>query len=163
MKTPKTGFLMMRLVACWPCNPPHMSYLTLWDKISQNLAHLEASSHKIFKSHWIFRPSYNTFYEEINIHHTLLCLLQAFYIIIKGFWLFWGSFKVIFVKISQNFIKSHLKHCLISQISATQLMACMNPRIFGPRNAKTCLMRTSKVQINLRIRAVWSAPLLFTA
>ena len=27
------------------------------------------------------------------------------------------SFKVIFAKISQNFIKSHLKFCLISQIS----------------------------------------------
>ena len=26
----------------------YMPYLTLWDKISQNLAHLEASSHKIF-------------------------------------------------------------------------------------------------------------------
>ena len=34
------------------CHP----YLTLWDKISQNLAHLEANSHKIFKSHRIFRP-----------------------------------------------------------------------------------------------------------
>ena len=38
-----------------------------------------------------------------------------------GFWLFWGSFKVIFVKISQNFIKSHLKICLISQISVHSL------------------------------------------
>ena len=26
-----------------------MPYLTLWDKISQDLAHLEASSHKIFQ------------------------------------------------------------------------------------------------------------------
>ena len=32
-----------------------------------------------------------------------------------------------------------------------------------PRNEKTCIctMRTTKVQISLRIRAVWSAPLLF--
>ena len=48
----------------------YMPYFTLWDKISQNLAHLEANSHKIFISHRIFRPFYNTFYEEI--HHTLL-------------------------------------------------------------------------------------------
>ena len=27
----------------------YMLYLTLWDKISQNLAHLEANSHKIFQ------------------------------------------------------------------------------------------------------------------
>ena len=33
-----------------------------------------------FKSHRIFRPSYNTFYEEININHTLLFLSQASYI-----------------------------------------------------------------------------------
>ena len=32
-----------------------------------------------------------------------------------------------------------------------------------PRHEKTCIMpmRTTKVQISLRIRAVWSAPLLF--
>ena len=34
-----------------------------------------------------------------------------------------------------------------------------------PRQEKSCFsyMRTTKVQISLRIRAVWSAPLLFTA
>ena len=53
----------------------YMPYLTLWDKISQNLAKLEASSHNIIQSHRIFRPSYNTFNEEIN--HTLLFLSQA--------------------------------------------------------------------------------------
>ena len=52
----------------------------LWDKISQNLAQLEAISHKIFKSHRIFRPCYNILYGEININHTLLSLLQASYI-----------------------------------------------------------------------------------
>ena len=48
--------------------------------ISQNLAHLEANSNNIIKSHRIFRPSYNTFYEEININHSLLFLSQASYI-----------------------------------------------------------------------------------
>ena len=79
------------------------------------------NSHKIFKSHRFFRQSYNTFYEEINIHHTLLCLSETSYMYNKGFRLFWGSFKVIFVKISQNFIKSHLKICLISKISVHSL------------------------------------------
>ena len=64
---------------------PYMLYLTRWDKISQNVAHLEANSHKIFQISQNFRPSYNTFYEEINIHHTLLCLSQASDIKIKGF------------------------------------------------------------------------------
>ena len=34
-----------------------------------------------------------------------------------------------------------------------------------PRHEKTCYchMRTTKAQISLHIRAVWSAPLLFTA
>ena len=71
----------------------YMPYLTLWDKISQNLAHLEANSGKIFKSHRIFRPSYNTFYEEINIHHTLLCLSLTSYIILKAFDYFGGASK----------------------------------------------------------------------
>ena len=37
--------------------------------------------------------------------------------------------------------------------------------IIEPRHEKTCLchMRTTKAQISLRIRAVWSAPLLFAA
>ena len=38
----------------------------------------------------------------------------------KGFKIPLGSLKAIFVEVSQNFIKSHLKFCLISQ-----LMACM--------------------------------------
>ena len=60
----------------------YMPYLTL-----------EANSHKIFKSHRTFRPSYNTFYEEININHTLLCLSQTSYILIKAFDYFRGASK----------------------------------------------------------------------
>ena len=48
----------------------------------------------------------------------------------KGFWLFWGSLKVIFVKISQNVIKSHLKICLISQISVHSLSVMSAYRVF---------------------------------
>ena len=44
----------------------------------------------------------------------------------KDFWLLWGSFKVIFVKNSQNFIKSHLKISLMSQISVRSLWHVCN-------------------------------------
>ena len=70
----------------------YMPYLTLWDKISQNLALLKANSHKIFKSHRIFVPSKNTIYKEIIINPILLCLSQISYMKIKAFWLFlWSS------------------------------------------------------------------------
>ena len=52
---------------------PYMPYLTLWDKISQNLAILKGDSYKKFKSHRIFRLFYNGFYEEIDINHTHYC------------------------------------------------------------------------------------------
>ena len=57
-----------------------MLYLTLWDKISHNLAHLEAIPHNIFQISQNFQTIFNKFYEEININHTLLCLSQASYI-----------------------------------------------------------------------------------
>ena len=95
------------------CHPhAYMPYLTLRDEISENLAHLESIPVRFFKYNNIFRPSYNTFYEEI--HHTLLCLSQASQIKIKASDSC-GSIKVIFVKISPNFIKSHLKIYHISQ------------------------------------------------
>ena len=78
-----------------------MPYLTLWDKISQNLVHREGNSHKKFKSHRIFRPFYNRFYEEINMNNTLLWFSQASYMKIKSleFRLYWESSKVMFKKI----------------------------------------------------------------
>ena len=98
----------------------YMPYLTLWDKISQNLAHLEANFHKIIQS-----QNFQTILQHIlwrNKHKShLVVFITSFLHLNKGFWLLWGSFKVIFVKISQNFIKSHLKFCLISQISVHSL------------------------------------------
>ena len=64
---------------------PYKPYLTLWDKISQNFADLEGNSHKKFKSHRIFRPFYNKFYEEININDTLSWFSQASYMKKKDF------------------------------------------------------------------------------
>ena len=94
----------------------YMPYLTLWDKISQNLAHLEGNSHKKFWSHRIFRPFYNRFYEVININHTLLWSSQASHMKKEDLRLYCGKTKVMFKKISQIFVKSPLVFCLISQI-----------------------------------------------
>ena len=93
-----------------------MPYLTLWDKISQNLAFLEGNSHKKFKSHRIFRPFYNTFlWRNKHKSHTVV-VFTSFLNENKDFRLYWGNSKVMFKKISQNFVKSPLKFCLISQI-----------------------------------------------
>ena len=63
----------------------YMPYLSLWNKILQNLTNLEGNSHKKFKSHRIFRPFYNRFYEEIKIKHPRLRFLQASYMKKKDF------------------------------------------------------------------------------
>ena len=47
----------------------------------------------------------------------------------KGIKIHLGSLKAIFVKVSQNFIKSHLKFYLISQISAHSLWHVCIPMI----------------------------------
>ena len=53
----------------------------------------------------------------------------------KGNKIHLGSLKAIFVKVSQNFIKSHLKVCLISQISANSLWHVMKASlIFSTKN-----------------------------
>ena len=89
--------------------------------MSQNLAHLESDSHKKFQ----ISQNFQNILQHIlwrNQHKThFVVFITSFLHLNKGFWLFWGSSKVIFVKISQNFIESHLKICLISQISVHSL------------------------------------------
>ena len=81
----------------------YMPYLTMWDKISQNLAHLKANAHKIFKSHRIFMTLLQLILWR-NKHRSLfIVFVISFLHLNKGFWLLWRSSKVIFVKISQNF------------------------------------------------------------
>ena len=96
-------------------------YLTLWDKISQTFAHLKGNSHKIFQ----ISQNFQTILQHIlwrNKHKShFVVFVTSFLHLNKGFWLFWGSSKVIFIKISQNFINSPLKICLISQISVHSL------------------------------------------
>ena len=97
-----------------------------------HISHCEIKSHRIwpiwkpipirfFKSHRIFRPSYNTFYEEININHTLLYFSQASYIQMKAFDYFWkhiyiGNCSSIFHFISKPLlsidINSYERHLL---------------------------------------------------
>ena len=96
-------------------------YLTLWDKISQNLTHLEANSHQIFQILQNFQAILqHIFLRSKHKSHTVV-LITSFLHLNEGFCLIWGSSRLIFVKISQNFIKSDLKICLISQISVHSL------------------------------------------
>ena len=85
----------------------YMPYLTLWDKISQNLAHLEATSHKIFQ----ISQNFHTIFQHIlwwNKHKShFVVFITSFLHLNKGFWQFLGKL--------QNFI------CLISQISVHSL------------------------------------------
>ena len=67
--------------------------LTLWDKISQNLA----DKHK---AHFVV-------------------FITSFLHLNKSFWLFGGRFNVIFVKIWQNLIKSPLKYSLSHRFQLT--------------------------------------------
>ena len=98
----------------------YMPYLTLWDIISQNLAHLEANSHKIFQSHRMFRPSYNKFYEKINRNHTLLCLSQ-----VSRHLIILGELQSDFCINLTEFYQISLKNLPYLTDFSPQLMACM--------------------------------------
>ena len=110
----------------------YMPYLTLRCHIS----HCEIKSHRIWliwkpvpirfiRSHRIFRPSYNILWR--NKHKSpFVVFITSLLHINKGFWLLRRSFEVTFIKITLNFIKSHLKICLISQISVHSLWHVWN-------------------------------------
>ena len=109
-----------------------MPYLTLWDKIWQNFALRECTSHKKIQISQNFQIIYKRFYEEININHTQLWFSQASYMK-KDFRLYWGSSKVMFKKISQNFVNSPLKFCLISQILVHNLCMYVHVLLYLPK------------------------------
>ena len=96
-----------------------MPYLT------QNLAHLEASSHKIFQT----SQNFQTILQRIlwrNKHKShFLMFITNFLHLNKGFWLFWGSSKVIFVKNLTEFYQISLKTLPYLTDFSPQLMACM--------------------------------------
>ena len=107
----------------------YMPYLTLWDKISLNLAHLKVNSHKIFS----ISQNFQTILQHVlwrNKHKShFVVFIASLLHFNKGFWLFWG----IFIKISQNFIKS-LKNVPYLTDFSPQLMARLSiatPRVLG--------------------------------
>ena len=85
-----------------------MPYLTLLDKISQNLALLKGNSHKIFKISQIFRPSRNTFYKEISINH-ILVFITSFLTLRKRFLVTVGEFQGSFCENLTEFYQISLK------------------------------------------------------
>ena len=99
----------------------YMSHLTLWDIISQNLAHLEASSHKVFQISQNFQTTLQHILWRNKYKSHFVVFITSFLYLDKGIWLFWGCSKAIFVKLSQNFIKSPLTIWLISHISVHSL------------------------------------------
>ena len=68
-----------------------MPYLTLWEKILQNLAHLEANSHKIFQIPENCQTILQHILWRININPHFVTLVLYLYLLNKGFWLFWGA------------------------------------------------------------------------
>ena len=85
------------------------AYLTLWVKILQNFGPSRSQFPYNSSNLRLFRPSYNTFYEDMNICHTL-CVYHKLLTVNKAVWLFWGALKCFFfffffVKLSQTCIK----------------------------------------------------------
>ena len=78
----------------------YMPYLTLWDKISPNLAHLEANSHKIFQ----ISQNFQTILQHIlwrNKHKSHFMFITSFIHKNKGFWLFWEKFSDFYKKLTE--------------------------------------------------------------
>ena len=73
---------------------------------------------RFFKSHRIFRLSYNKFYEEINLHHTILCLSQASSTKLKAFDYVWGA-SVIFCKNLTEFYQTSLENLQYLRFQST--------------------------------------------
>ena len=93
-----------------------------------HISHCEIKSHRImpiwkliprriFKSHRIFQESLCKSKHKSHCIVSIRSLLK----LNKGFKIPLGSLKANFVQVSQNFIRSHLKFCLISQISVHSL------------------------------------------
>ena len=76
-----------------------------------------------------------------------------------------------FANISENKVLTNNSEFKVSvlKIALWSVVLCLpgslsigvHESVYEPRHEKTCHMRTTKVQISLRIHAVWSAPLLF--
>ena len=91
-----------------------IKYMWVSDLHTCHTSHCEIKSHRIWPilQHILWRNKHTSHF---------VVFITNFINYNKGFWLFWGSFKVAFVKISQNFINSHWKICLILQTSVHSL------------------------------------------
>ena len=108
----------------------YMPYLTLRDKISQNLAYLEANSHKIFQISQNFQIILQHILWRNNHKSHFVVFILSFLHLNKGFYLFWWSLKVIFVKNLTEFCQISLKNLPYLTDFSPQLMACMKVLFF---------------------------------
>ena len=131
----KTHFLMAQLICIHVLTKStnctnfqlnsYMPYLTLWDKISQNLVHLEANSHKIFQ----ITQNFQTILQHIlwrNKHKShFVVFIASFLHSNKGFLVIFGELQSDFCKTLTEFYQISLKNLLYLTDFNPQLMACM--------------------------------------
>ena len=91
----------------------YMPYLTLWDKILQNLAHLEANSHKIFQISQYFQTILQHILWRNKYKSHFVVFITSVLHLSKGFWLFWESSSD-FCKNLTKFYQISLKNLLLS-------------------------------------------------
>ena len=116
---------------------PYMPHLTLWDKISQNLAQLEGNPIKIKISQNFQTILQHLFYNEISINHTRCCFTSFLHEKKKTLDYIEGAPKwSMSKKISQNFVNFALSHrfwstaygmydTLITCQKARKLLTCL--------------------------------------
>ena len=68
-----------------------MPYLTLWDKMSQNLAHMEANSHKIFQISQNFQTILQYILWRNKYKSHFVVFITSFLHLNKGFDYFGGA------------------------------------------------------------------------
>ena len=133
----------------------YMPYLTLWDKILQNLACLEGDSHKKNSNLTEFRP----FSQQIlwrNKHKShIVVVFTSFMHETKDFRVYLGSSKVKLKKISQNFVKSPLKFSLISQILVHSIWHVCSANVTKPSLKRQQLMRNYARTLHLKFQATY--------
>ena len=98
----------------WHMVLAYVPYLTLRDKISQNLVHPEGNFHKKNQISQNFQTILQQILER-NKHksHTIVVFTSLLHER-KDFRLYSGSYEVMFKRISQNFVNSPLKFCPLS-------------------------------------------------
>ena len=97
----------------------HMPYLTLWEKISQNLTHLKANSHKIFQPSQNFQNILQHILWRNKHKSHFVVFITSFLHLNKAFWL----------NLTESYQNS-LKNLPYLTDFSPQLMACMHMSSF---------------------------------